>query len=174
MKTALVALAGLAGCGKTTVALGLVKNHGFHRISFADPLREMGRAFGLTSEEMSTGKMDPLARYGGKTPRQILQSLGTEWGRQMVDPEVWVNATRGRILDVWRDGGEVVIDDCRFDNEAAMVKDLGGRVVVIERAGLTRMAHASEAGISDHLVDARWANDFASAADAMTFARGVL
>lgn len=51
----------------------------------------------------------------------------------------------------------VVFDDCRFDNEGAMIWDMGGKVIEIVRPGLTRMDHSSEAGIT--LKDATITND---------------
>ena len=64
MTPAIVAFCGLATCGKTSLALGLVKHRNFHRISFADPIREMLRGLGLTTAQMSEGKNDPLAMFG--------------------------------------------------------------------------------------------------------------
>jgi hypothetical protein len=164
MTPAIVAFCGLATCGKTSLALGLVKHRNFHRISFADPIREMLRGLGLTTAHMSEGKNEPLAMFGGKTPRQVMQSLGTEWGRDLVCPNIWLNATKTRILSALAVPGVsgVVLDDCRFDNEASMVKDLGGMVIEVVRPGLVRMDHASEAGISDHLVDDFVLNEFIS------------
>ena len=164
MTPAIVAFCGLATCGKTSLALGLVKHRNFHRISFADPIREMLRGLGLTTAQMSEGKNDPLAMFGGKTPRQVMQSLGTEWGRDLVSPTLWIDATRQRILSALATHGVagVVIDDCRFDNEAAMVRSLGGIVVEVTRPGLARMNHASEAGISPHLIDDFVLNEFVS------------
>lgn len=160
MKTALIAFTGLAGCGKTSLAHGLVKYCGFHRMSFADPIRAMLRELGLTTGQMSIHKLTPIDWLGGKTPRQVMQSLGTEWGRVLVTDDLWVRAVRKRILDAWNIGQSsgVVLDDCRFDNEAAMVQNLGGRVIEVRRPGLVRMAHASENGVSEHLIDGYFNN----------------
>lgn len=160
MKTALIGLSGLAGCGKTSLALALVKDHNFVRISFADPIRSMAVGLGLTLEQMKEHKNEPLDWLGGHTPREIMQSLGTEWGRRLVCDDVWVRVAKERILRLWAGGAAgIVIDDCRFDNEAAMVKEMGGAVVQINRPGLQRMNHASEAGVSDRLIDAIFEND---------------
>lgn len=149
----LIAFCGLAGCGKTTFALGLVKHRDFHRLSFADPIRGMLLGLGLSLEQMSNGKNEPVSWLGGKTPRQIMQSLGTDWGRQMVDENIWINVARNRIQSALLSKKGVVIDDCRFDNEAALIKDMGGRVIQIMRAGLEPMDHPSEKGISAQFID---------------------
>lgn len=157
----LTAFTGLATCGKSTAARSLVAARGSTavRLSFADPLRDMLRALGLTAEQLTVHKNEPIAWCGGKTARALLQSLGTEWGRELVSPDLWAGAMERRILEAWDVGHAVVIDDCRFDNEARMVRRLGGRVVEIERPGLVRLAHASERGVAPELIDARICND---------------
>jgi len=90
-----------------------------------------------------------------------MQTLGTEYGRQSVHPEVWLmcweRATRQK-LDA---GIPVVVDDVRFPNEAALVRRLGGELWRIERPGTERgPAHASEGGLDDYpLFDRRLVND---------------
>ncbi len=54
----------------------------------------------------------------------------------------------------------VVFTDCRFVNEAQLVKDVGGLVIQIARQAAKPIAsHVSEAGIPAHLVDAVVFND---------------
>jgi hypothetical protein len=53
----------------------------------------------------------------------------------------------------------IAIDDCRFDNESELVKELGGIVIEIIRPGCVPDGHASEQGISPHLIDKRIMND---------------
>jgi hypothetical protein len=52
----------------------------------------------------------------------------------------------------------VVIDDCRFDDEARVIHELGGIVIDVRRPGTTRINHASEAGVSDKLIDGVYDN----------------
>lgn len=67
---------------------------------------------------------------GFMTAREVLQFIGTEIFRRMYEP-VWVNLLIERIKD---DSPMIaVIADCRFDNEAAGVKDAGGTVVKLTR-----------------------------------------
>ena len=94
----LIALTGLAGSGKTTAADYLVKAHGFACISFAGPIKSMLRTLGLTAlediEEVfeGEGKEKPNRLLCGKSPRFAMQTLGTEWGRDLIGPDLWVNA----------------------------------------------------------------------------------
>lgn len=146
-KPRLIALTGLAGSGKTTAAEALMEQ-GWLRVKFADTLKRMVRAMGLTDEHIEGSlKEVPVDWLGGRTPRYLMQSIGTEWGRRMVHPDVWVSITRQRILEAQADGFDVVVDDCRFDNEAATVRDLGGRVVCIVGRGGIAGTHESEAGV---------------------------
>lgn len=83
---------------------------------------------------------------GALTPRHVLQTLGTEWGRS-IDPGVWVNAALARAEQAIDrgDAGAVIITDGRFRNEILAVKRRGGVVLKIEREGTQVGTHQSEA-----------------------------
>lgn len=66
------------------------------------------------------------------TPREALQTLGTEWGRAMYE-NVWAELGVRRALAAPAD--LVMITDCRFTNEAKAVRDAGGEVWRIVRPG---------------------------------------
>lgn len=132
----LIALAGRAGCGKNTAA----KLLGGVEVSFADPLKKFcGEVFDFSREQLygpSSERNRPDPRWDGLTPRQALQTLGTEWGRAC-HPDVWARAGVRRALAVLAafPAGPVVITDCRFVNEARAVRAAGGVVWRIERRG---------------------------------------
>lgn len=95
--------------------------------------------------------------------RKLLQWLGTDWGRATIGENVWVDIWKDRVTKVRAQDQNVnvVCDDCRFDNEAAVVQALGGYVVKIVRSnadthaqGGTGIAgHASEAGLDPAFID---------------------
>lgn len=151
----IIGLAGSKGTGKSTVAKYLEENHGFTRMSFADPIRDMLCHLGVTRREMNFEKETPLPRFNGKTPRQMMQTLGTEWGRGMVDQDIWTAHMGRRLtaimaLDNGRYEALVVIDDVRFDDEAAMIERMGGETFLLRRRGVVdrgRDMHASERGL---------------------------
>lgn len=154
-----VGFCGPAGAGKTTAACYLVGYHpGWNRCSFADPLRSMLRALGLKPEDFTHDKKEhPHQLLCGKSPRQALQTLGTEWGRQTIGDDIWIRAATHQILNHIENGGRVVMDDVRFDNEAGMIRALGGIVIHLgradQRSGTTHTTHASERGVSSGLID---------------------
>ena len=92
----------------------LVAKHGFVRVRFADPLKAMMRQLGPGEREIDGDlKEVPSAILGGQTPRYAMQHLGTEWGRNLIHPDLWVMAWKERAKQCER----VVADDCRFPNE---------------------------------------------------------
>lgn len=60
--------------------------------SFAKPIRDALRAAGFNEPE----DKDDKSYYCGKSYREMLQTLGTEWGRIMINEHIW-----GRTL--WND-----------------------------------------------------------------------
>lgn len=149
MQPKLIVLAGVAGAGKSTIAAELVK-HGYQVVKFAGPLKAMIRALGLTDAEIEGDlKEKPCALLGGQTPRHAMQTLGTEWGRGLIHPDLWVAAWQHAAQRVLAAGGHVVVDDCRFANELAAAMALGGVAVRLVRDGAGTAAHASEVGLAD-------------------------
>lgn len=142
--TRLIAITGQAGSGKTTAA-GFFERHGFVRTRFADPLKAMLRALGLGQDEVDGSRKElPCALLNGKTPRHAMQTLGTEWGRISLGEEFWIRHWQARAADCLDLGGDVVVDDCRFANEAAAVRALGGFVLRLEGRGGISGQHLSE------------------------------
>ena len=77
-----------------------------------------------------------------RSPRQILQGWGTEYRRaQRVN--YWIDMLRERIQQLHALDGRTrfVITDCRFENEANMVRGMGGVVWQVLRDGLPNVEH---------------------------------
>ena len=137
----IIGLSGLKGSGKSTAANFLVED-GFVKMSFAEPIKRMLACVGLSSEELyGDRKQEPSYILDGKTPRYAMQTLGTEWGRDLISPNIWVNIIKNGIKELG--GNFIVIDDCRFPNEIAMILDMKGIIVYIDRDGEVG-DHASE------------------------------
>ena len=156
----LIGICGAAGSGKDEVASVLVGEFGYIRNKFADPLYEMVAAMtGYTVSQLQDRRLKekPISLLDSKTPRQLLQTLGTDWGRTMVHSEVWIRSVQRRVERALEDGRHSVITDLRFDNEAEWIRSLGGQVWRVDRAVPEDVAclspHSSERGIRNDLVD---------------------
>jgi len=142
----LVALSGVAGSGKSTAAQWLVDRHRFVLSKFADPIKVMLKSLGLGDEHI-TGDLKevPCDLLQGKTPRFAMQTLGTDWGRDMLGGGMWVDLWSKMAAESLGRYGRVVVDDCRFANEGLAVLALGGHVVRVEgRSSPIEGSHQSE------------------------------
>lgn len=116
------------------------------RLAFADPIKEgLMAMFGV---DCYTEDKEAIAPGMDVSIRYLMQTLGTEWGRQMIGDNVWINRTMQRIDFIrGHDEGAFIVTDVRFDNEAMAIYDQGGVVVEIVRPEVNGDRHSSEAGI---------------------------
>lgn len=142
----IIGLTGFAGSGKTTVARHLVTGHGFTLVKFAGPLKGMLRALALNDREIEGDlKEVPSEKLNGRSPREAMQLLGTEWGRKYFGEDFWVKLGITTANGIVKFGGKAVLDDCRFPNEAEAIRQAGGYVIRIARQGVGPInAHASD------------------------------
>lgn len=88
------------------------------------------------------------------SPREALQTIGTEVFRGLYE-DVWVDYlsfteidSNGEdiptIYELLNQGKNVVVTDCRFANEALWGKDMGGKIIYIERCKDDFDSHKSE------------------------------
>ena len=137
---------GVAGAGKSTVSAHLMQQRGYTLVKFAAPLKAMCRAVGLTDDHIEGHlKEQPCDLLQGKSPRQFMQLLGTEFGRDTIGATFWTDLWMRKAREVLDTGGLVVVDDCRFPNEAACVRRLGGEIIRLSGRGGIAGGHASEA-----------------------------
>lgn len=131
----IIAITGPKESGKSTVAQFLHETYGYSRVRFADPLKAMLGAYGLSEYELEgAGKQQPCQLLGGHTPRYAMQSLGTGWGRDMMSKTFWTDAWSRRVGHGL--GGYVVAEDLRFCTEEFVARLHGGTIWRIERPGL--------------------------------------
>lgn len=156
------------GSGKSTVAQLILELQPQRALlPFASPLRAMLRPLLLsagysheqTTEALSTpqGKASPLTLLpGAPTPRRLLQTIGTDWGRDLIHPDLWIHIWLSRA----RCSAGVIADDVRFSSEAHAIRQLGGSIWAISRPGISDPSgHPSEAGIDPNLIHHRISND---------------
>ncbi len=157
----LIGLTGLAGVGKDTVAACLNMHHGFWPIALADPIRAMLEALledvQAPLEYIHARELKERAIPGlGLSYRRLAQTLGTEWGRQTLGGNLWLDIAHKKVDAIQRGDthGGVVITDVRFNNEAEWIHTMGGQVWRIHRHSAAPVRpHASENGIPAGLVN---------------------
>lgn len=148
----LIGLAGPARSGKDTVAALLKKAYPIQSAAFADPIRAALRAMlGLTDEHFFGKLKEVPIDWLGKSPRQLMQTLGTEWGRGLIHEDIWLKICGRTIESIHESHLHAVITDVRFENEAKYIREKGGVVWHIFRDSAPRVAaHTSEAGVMFH------------------------
>ena len=155
----LIGITGKKQHGKSTVANMIATEYGFHIVSFAMPIKEvLCHLFGWDYAQCQEGdfKETPRNDCYGLTPRDLMLTLGTDWGRNTVHRNIWTDAAM-KLVD--RCGLEeaqgVVMPDVRFDSEAEAIKRRNGFIISVERsdAPVYLDNHESEQGINTLLID---------------------
>lgn len=152
----IIALCGEKGHGKNAAA-DVLLDRGWVEVKFAGCLKAMlNTMFGYTGfsdedcQRLIEGdmKVTPITVMNDATPRKLMQTLGTEWGRDLISHSLWVDLTLMHIQN-HHPNDNIIITDCRFPNEVVAAKSWGARVVRIERpmGGITRDLHPSEAQV---------------------------
>ena len=149
----IIGLSGYAQSGKDTVAELLCLNYGYHRISFAQPMRD---ALMRLNPKVGT---EPLAHlvedFGWEVAKQnlevrrLLQVFGTEIGREMFGESFWIDIAFKQIKQE-----RVVFADVRFPNEAQAIVDKGGQVWRVQRENHKPInLHSSETALDNWRFD---------------------
>lgn len=126
---------------------------------FAAPLYDMLYAMhdGIYMDHFFEGDKNAILPYASNqvTVRKALQTLGTEWGRDVFGDNIWSNLLCARIMQLATDFPDrhnkfsttVVISDCRFVNEVATVREAFSNVevwAVVRNESTPQLAHRSE------------------------------
>jgi hypothetical protein len=158
-----IAFAGAAGSGKDTAAEHLVKHYNYARCTFAGPLKAaLNAMFGWDKALWDNRDWKEAVQPDiGKSPRQMAQTLGTEWGRELVNRDLWMMLAARAVSRAHINGFDgIVFTDCRFNNEAEFVLAQGGVVLQLVRPGVGAVAsHVSEQALPSRLVTATIVND---------------
>lgn len=149
----LIGIGGALRAGKDTVADYLVEHHDFVKLGMSDALAHAlytlnpyvwvtpaeSRALGLPPFPVTKRYQTIVDEIGyveaKKIPevRRLLQALGTEVGRNMIDEGVWVSATARVIEKFMGEGRSVIVTGIRYPNELDMLKWHHGHSVYVER-----------------------------------------
>lgn len=143
----LIGIAGKARSGKDTVASFLVASLGGYVYSFTDPIRGMLKQLNIDmADPFWQGRKEQVIPAIGVSPRRMMQTLGTEWGRELINPNLWLLMAHQRLL---QHGPGMIVTDVRFENEATWVRNAGGLIIHVHRPNAAGVEeHVSEAGIA--------------------------
>jgi hypothetical protein len=139
----LIGIVGFINSGKGTVGDYLISDYQFKGDSFAAPLKDAVSVIFGWDREMLEGQSSESRvireqpdEYWSEvldremTPRLALQLFGTECIRNVFHPNVW-SASLIKRYKTW--DRNVVVTDCRFKNEIAAIRKIGGKVIRVKR-----------------------------------------
>jgi hypothetical protein len=106
-----LAITGVMGCGKTSIANYLVETYNFKKFSIADDLK-------LYACEIFDMKVKD---------RKLLQQFGTKM--KEIDENIWIKRLDYKIKDI---NDNIVIDDLRYPNEELYLKSNGFKILKLD------------------------------------------
>lgn len=154
----IIGIAGRALTGKDTIASLIITAIGGYRYSFADPIRAMLKPLGIDMDDLYwQAHKEATIPSLGVSPRRMMQTLGTDWGRCMINANLWTELAARRLF---QNGTGMVIPDVRFENEATWVREQGGLIIHVTRPAANAVEnHVSEDGINVLPEDMQVVND---------------
>lgn len=158
-KLPIIGIAGHARAGKDTVAQLIQEEYRAITYAFAEPLKDMLGVLGLDEQDLNGWRKDENNYDYHATPRHMMQTLGTEWGRDSINEHIWVIVAAKRIqrLNHAQPDATIIITDVRFENEADFVRR-HGFLIHVERPikRIDGSTHRSENHVnildSDHII----------------------
>lgn len=150
----LIGICGKAGSGKSTAAnLIAIQTEGII-CAFADPIRDvMQTLFGVQSDILNDQKIKSETIEGFDfTYRYAMQTLGTEWGRNLLHKDFWVTLTKIKYYKFKQEYNNpninnikfFIVPDVRFENEATWIKEEEGILLHITRPDAEATSELSE------------------------------
>lgn len=155
----LLVVGGYATSGKDAFADILVKELGWYKTYMSKPLETalltlnpwipLGSAskqncYWQTYKEVhNTVGYDESKKY--PEVRRLLQTLGTEVGRNQFNEDIWVDLACREIVEKLKLNHRVVVTGIRYQNEIDKMRQLGAKTVWVERPGVLPInAHSSD------------------------------
>ena len=132
-------------------------------MAFADPIKELALSLGFNKDDVYGTQEQKLIvnQEWGISGRTFMQAVGTDLFRHHISkvlPElklnernIWARAVEIKLL---HRSSPVVITDVRFPDEAKMIQDLGGCVILIQRNDVQGLStHSSEMSVNSIVPD---------------------
>lgn len=145
----IIGICGNIGSGKDTVANILIKERDYIKLSFASALKDAVAVIFGWDREMLEGATnesriwrEQVDEWWSKrlnlpclTPRWILQHWGTDILRDKFHKDIWIASLERKIIKLSKENN-IVITDCRFENEIQVLRRLGAKIIRINRINL--------------------------------------
>ena len=154
MKRLIVGFVGYKDSGKSTTARLLRKSLETSTVaslkvdsySFSQPIYNILIGLGVPYENVydNDRRDDSLEDFDGKTSREMMITLGTGWGRNVISEKIWIVSGIKKIEK--SKFNIVTIDGIRFPNEMEEIEKHGGVFIHIKN---DRARERVEAGIVD-------------------------
>ena len=166
----IIGINGEIASGKSTVADYLANKYSMKQYAFAKPLKDVAVTLGFEPRQVFGTQEEKLEvnKFWGVSGREFLQKFGSEVCRDYVpkilpamrfnDATMWV-----RLFEKYRADNPdsfIVVNDVRFADESAKIKELGGYVIRLVR---TEDEHAI--GKDESTVDVEMTADVAADVD---------
>lgn len=140
----IIGLLGFAGSGKGTVGEILNMEYDYIPESVAKPVKDAAAAIFGWPRSCLEGDTERSRNFRERkdewwsnqlnmeiTPRKVLQLMGTEVFRNIFHPDIWIKSLQKRIEQ--SSYKNIYISDVRFPNEVKAIREMNGKVVLIER-----------------------------------------
>lgn len=161
----IIGLSGYAQSGKDTVANILVEKHGYRRVAFADPIRNLLYEMDplLEASNSIDYRLQDLVDFYGwdkvkvqyPEVRRLLQELGVG-ARKLFGDTFWINEALSDVAPQ----DKVVVSDVRFENEAKWIQEFKGQIWRVKRMGTDAVNdHVSESEMDGYPVDQIFVNN---------------
>jgi hypothetical protein len=132
----IIVCCGFSDAGKDQVAKRLIDGHGFIKLSFATVLKDILSILFSWDRNMMEGTTEESREWRETidewwsdklmiqhfTPRWAMQNIGTELFRQHFNTDIWIFALEKKLKNLRN--ANVVITDCRFENEYNFLKNI--------------------------------------------------
>jgi hypothetical protein len=138
----IIGISGVKYSGKDTFGDYIVENYGFHKLSFARPIKDsLAAIFHFTPDQIDGDLKEVVDEYWGHSPRELLQKFGDELCRQElpricshITQDIWVKSLE-RKMEILKQQGvdKIVITDVRYPNELEFIKNKNGKVITVTR-----------------------------------------
>ena len=146
-----IGIVGKKFSGKDTCADFLVDNFYYKKFSFADGLKQVCKVAFLLSDAQvhDPSCKEIIDERWGRTPRELMQIVGTDLFRTHFDRNVWLKRLEFE-LESLPETQNIVIPDVRFENEYRFVQEYAQKkgvpcfMLYVERECKKSDLHSSE------------------------------